>query len=256
VHFSDHCDQIDVQTSLLAELVATAGLTTPVPTCGDWSLEHLVRHVGGGHRWAAETVRTRATAPLSDHGVRDVAGYPPLDAPSLAAWLVEGASELVEALREAGPDTPLWSPVEPEGRAAFYARRFAHETLVHRADAVLAVGEAFDVEPATAVDALDEWFELGSLPAMHDFHPERRELLGAGRTIHLHAHDGVDAEWVVDLTGDVQTWRRAHEKSAVAVRGALTDLLLLVYRRRTPGGLEVLGDAALLEQWLAHAAFG
>ena len=31
------------------------------------------------------------------------------------------------------------------------------------------------------------------------------------------------------LTGE-HTWRRAHEKAAVAVRAPLTDLLLLIYK--------------------------
>ena len=67
--------------------------------------------------------------------------------------------------------------------------------------------------------------------------PSMRELLGPGRTLHFHATDTAPeaaAEWLVDLTGDAIAWRRAHEKAAVAVRGPLTDLLLVVYRRR-PG---------------------
>jgi predicted lipid carrier protein YhbT len=86
-----------------------------------------------------------------------------------------------------------------------------------------------------------------------------RELLGPGRTVHLHATDtdaDLHAEWVLDLTGDVITWRRAHEKSAVAVRGPITDLLLLIYRRRSPDGFEVFGDGALLGFWLERVAFG
>jgi hypothetical protein len=85
-------------------------------------------------------------------------------------------------------------------------------------------------------------------------------LLGPGRTIHLHATD-VDkdrsAEWLVDLTGDTVAWRRAHEKAAVAVRGPLTELLLLVYGRRpVTEGLEILGDSDLLDSWLARTSFG
>ena len=69
---------------------------------------------------------------------------------------------------------------------------------------------------------------------MFDFKPDLRELLGPGHTIHLHATDTADAEWVVDLTGDVITWRPSHEKSAVAWRGPVTELLLGLYRRRPP----------------------
>ena len=89
--------------------------------------------------------------------------------------------------------------------------------------------------------------------------PQLRELLGPGRTLHFHATDTppeAAAEWVIDLTGEVITWRRAHEKSAVAARGPLTDLLLVLYRRRAADVLEVLGDAHLLDLWLDRARFG
>jgi len=63
---------------------------------------------------------------------------------------------------------------------------------------------------------------------------------------------------VVDLTGDALAWRRAHEKSAVAVRGPLVELLLVIYRRRSPraGTVEVLGEADLLDYWLERVTFG
>jgi hypothetical protein len=63
---------------------------------------------------------------------------------------------------------------------------------------------------------------------------------------------------VVDLTGEAITWRRAHEKAAVAVRAPLTELVLLVYRRRSvaDADVEVLGDSGLLDFWLKRVAFG
>jgi hypothetical protein len=91
---------------------------------------------------------------------------------------------LADALRAAGPDCALWTPVLG-GNAAFYARRFTHETAIHRADAVLALGRSFMLEPDIAVDGIDEWLELGSLPMHFDIHPWMRELLGPGRTIAL-----------------------------------------------------------------------
>ena len=100
----------------------------------------------------------------------------------------------------------------------------------------------------------------GPLPQMLDLHPEQRELFGPGRTIPLHATDASGAsgaEWVVDLTGTAITWRRAHEKAAVAVRGPLTELLLLVYGRRpVTDRVEVLGDRELLDFWRARTGFG
>jgi hypothetical protein len=103
--------------------------------------------------------------------------------------------------------------------------------------------------------------ELGSLPLHFEVHPWMRELLGPGRTPHFHATDTAPeaaAEWVVDLTGEVISWRRAHEKCAVAVRGPLTDLLLVIHQRRPPriAGVEILGDRQLLDFWLERVSFG
>ncbi len=74
-------------------------------------------------------------------------------------------------------------------------------------------GVPFTVGQEVALDAIDEWMELGSLPMHFDVHPWMRELLGPGRTLHLHATDTppeLSADWVIDPTGDVIAWRRAH----------------------------------------------
>jgi len=155
----------------------------------------------------------------------------------------------------------MWTPVPSSATTDFYARRFTHETLVHRADATLALGVEYRAQSDVVADAIDEWLELGSLPIMFEFHPRTRELLGPGRTLHLHATDtapGLEAEWIIDLTGDRIVWRRAHEPAAVAVRGPLTELLLLIYRRRPAGtaALDVQGDDELLDFWLERVSFG
>ena len=113
-------------------------------------------------------------------------------------WLAEGAAQLAAALREAGPGTPVWTPIA-SGTTDFHARRFTHETLIHRADAALAVGAGYQADPDVAADAIDEWLYLSSHPIHLEYHPEVRELLGPGRTLHFHATDTppeAAAEWV------------------------------------------------------------
>jgi uncharacterized protein (TIGR03083 family) len=257
--FDRCCAEIVAQTDLLARCIGGADLTAPVPSCPGWNAGQLLRHLGGGQRWAEELVRTRASEPPPDGHFRDLSAYTDEDPAVVGPWLVEGAAQLANTLRDAGPGLPLWTPT-PDGTAAFYARRFAYETLVHRADATLALGTEFDAAPDVAIDAIDEWMELGALPIHFEIHPWVRELLGPGRTLQLSATDAAPdtASWLVDLTGDAIAWRRARERAAVTVRGPLTDLLLLVYRRRPPRGgrLEVLGDGQLLDFWLERVAFG
>ncbi|MGH3910323.1 MAG: maleylpyruvate isomerase family mycothiol-dependent enzyme [Pseudonocardiaceae bacterium] len=254
------CSELVAQTDLLRSCIEGADLTVPVPSCPGWNVGQLLRHLGGGQRWAEETVRSRATQPLPDEHFRDLSAYADEDPAVLGPWLAEGAVQLADTLRGAGPDAKVWTPV-PDGTATFYARRFAHETVIHRADATLAVGAEFTLDDEVALDAIDEWMELGSLPMHFEVHPWMRELLGPGRTIHLHATDTAPetaAEWVIDLTGDAIVWRRAHEKAAVAVRGPLVDLLLVIYKRRPARseGIEILGDVQLLDFWLERVSFG
>jgi uncharacterized protein (TIGR03083 family) len=250
--YDRHCAEIVAQTRLLVAGVEGADLRAAVPSCPDWTLGMLLRHIGGGHRWAEEIVRTRATGFLPDDQLRKLDGDD--SAPIPAEWFVDGAVRFAETLREAGPDTKVWTPLDLEGTTSFWARRFAYETLVHRTDATLAAGTEFAVDKDVAVGAIDEWMELDALPKHFEYHPEKRDLLGPGRTL---AFEAADAAWFVDLTGDVITSRRAKEKAAVTVRASLTDLLLVLYRRRSVdgGGVKITGDRELLDFWLGHVGF-
>jgi uncharacterized protein (TIGR03083 family) len=258
--YDRHCAEIVAQTDLLRSSIEGADLTVPVPSCPGWNVGQLLRHLGGGQRWAEATVRTRTTRPLPDEHFRDLSAYTDEDPAVLGPWLAEGAAQLAGTLRDAGPGAQVWTPV-PGGTAKFYARRFAHETVIHRADGTLALGAKFTLDEEVALDAIDEWMELGSLPMHFEIHPRMRELLGPGRTLHFHATDTAPeagAEWLVDLTGDTIAWRHAHEKATVAVRGPLVDLLLVIYKRRSARGegIEILGDAQLLDFWLDRVGFG
>ncbi|WP_181777672.1 maleylpyruvate isomerase family mycothiol-dependent enzyme [Amycolatopsis pittospori] len=246
--FDRHCAEIVTQTELLATESADADLASPVPSCPGWTLGNLVRHLGGGHRWAEEIVRTRATAPLPDDRVRQVDGDD--SGPLPGSWLVEGASRLASALREAGPDAEVWVPFH-YGTASFYARRFTHETLVHRADATLAAGLKFRAAPEVVLDAVDEWMELEALPQHFEFRPEKREILGEGRSVGFEA---AEHAWFLDLTGSVVAWERGRREAAATVRGSLTDLLLVLYQRKDAD--EVVGDREFFERWQTHVRFG
>lgn len=256
MEFDRHCTEIIHQTGLLATELAGADLRAPVPSCPGWTLGALVRHVGGGHRWATDMVRERATDWLPDDRIRDVAGDDSGELP--AAWLRAGATELAATLRAAGPEATMFAPFRQAG-TRFWARRFAHETVVHRADAALAAGIPFALAPEVAAAGVDEWMELDAMPEHFAITPRKRELLGPGRTLGLAATDA-DARWFVDLTGAViRSGRGApsgRRPAAVTVRAPLTELLLLVYRRRPAAGVAVDGDRALLDRWLDHVAFG
>ncbi|MFI9200612.1 maleylpyruvate isomerase family mycothiol-dependent enzyme [Streptomyces sp. NPDC053048] len=254
-----YCSEIINQTDLLRAAIRGADLSTMVPTCPEWTLAQLLLHVSSAHRGIAELVRNRVTEFVVPEGdVSGVEGAENFDADALDAWLAEGAEMVSKTLLEAGPDVHVWTFGEP--RTAFWARRMVHETVMHRADAFAAVGADFTVDAAVAADCLDEWLTIVTSPQAVAYKPVYGELPGPGRTLHLHATDTapeLNAEWFIDATGTPITWRRSHEKAAVAVRGPMTELLRVMYRRSpadTPG-VEVIGDRAVLDHWLERASF-
>ncbi|MEW1656563.1 MULTISPECIES: maleylpyruvate isomerase family mycothiol-dependent enzyme [unclassified Streptomyces] len=255
-----YCAELLAETERFRAALRGADLTATVPTCPDWTLAELARHVGGAHRWAGELVATRATEVIAWGDVPGSGGPEGSTPEALDLWLAEGAERTVAALCEAGADAAVWSWAT-DHTAGFWARRMAHETVVHRADAALTTGAAYEVPPELAADCIDEWLQLCALPEAAARWTERADgAFGPGRTIHLHATDApadLHAEWILDLTGDRLAHRRAHEKAAVALRGPLTELLLALFRRRSveDAGIEVLGDRSVFDRWLEYASF-
>jgi uncharacterized protein (TIGR03083 family) len=258
-----YCAEIITQTRLLRETLVGADLTAQVPTCPDWSLRELAVHVGGAHRWAHALVRTRTTEELPQEDVPGFEGPDDEEPAALDAWLAEGADLLAEELREAGPTARVWTWT-PQQQAGFWARRMTHETVIHRADAHATVpGAAYEVAPDLAADCLDEWLDVVTLAASSEDEDLRGLRHRAGDTLHLHATDGpevlgaTDAEWLVELTPDGLVWSHAHAKATVALRGPLTDVLRVFYRRLPPdtSSVEVLGDAEFLHLWLGRASW-
>ncbi|GHG73473.1 maleylpyruvate isomerase family mycothiol-dependent enzyme [Streptomyces griseocarneus] len=254
-----YCQEIITQNDLVRAALRGADLSATVPTCPDWTIAQLAVHLSGAHRGVAERVRNRDTEFIVPKGVPGVEGAESFDAAGLDAWLAEGAQMVAEALAEAGPDVDVWT-FGREQKTSFWARRMTHETVMHRADAFAAVGADYTVDADVAADCLDEWLEIITAPQVLAFKPALAELAGPGRTLHLHATDtdpAVNAEWLIDSTTSPLTWRRAHEKAAVAVRGPMSDILRVLYRRLPADspGVEIVGDRSVLDVWLEKAAF-
>jgi uncharacterized protein (TIGR03083 family) len=243
----EYCARTEAEIARMAAITGDADLDTQVPSCPGWTLVRLVKHTGIAHRWVTAIVASRATEPVNakelDIGLpEDTAEYP--------RWLASGAAPLLSALRDAGPDTPVWSWFSQVG-SGWWARRMLHETTVHRADAELAIGAAPEIDPVVAADGVDEFLSHASRGArpsqqMSEFPP--------GQSIHLHATDeglGEAGEWLISLRDGGYEWSHGHEKGSVAVRGPAARLLLLVYGRTRPDDerLQVFGDAGLLATW-------
>lgn len=244
-------DEIEASTETLAELVHGADLTRQVPTCPEWTLRQLATHTGRAHRWAAEIVGTRSAEFIPFRQVPE--GRIPDDPALHAPWLRAGAARIIEVIREAGSD-PVWTFDGPQP-ASFWARRMAHETAVHRADAQITAGRVPEFDADLAADAIDEWLGFMSGIGASD---SRVDALPDGAVLHVHVtDDGVDGEWLVRRAGSTVSVESGHGKGDVVVRGPAGRVLLVLLRRVQPDDpqVEVLGDAALLTGWLAGTPF-
>lgn len=238
-------------TARLAGIVAATDAATPIPSCPDWSLRQLATHLGRGQRWAAEIVRRRSPEFIAFRDVPD--GRIPDDPAARPDWLNAGPALLTGTLADAGGEQ-VWTFLGMRP-ASFWARRMAHETAVHVADAELATGRPVSIPADLAADGIDEWLMLlsqdseGSTP-----------LAAEGQTLHLHAtDDGLDGagEWLVTSTGPGVTVEPGHAKADAALRGPAASLLLVLLRRlplATPG-VELAGDGAIISHWLEQTPY-
>ena len=238
------------QTRAFGELIRSADPATPVPTCGDWTLRQLFRHVGRGNRWAAQIVSERRHQPLDPRDVRD--GRPPDDLDAAVDWLNQGAQLVLDAVERAGSER-VWTFVGPRP-AGWWTRRRVHEVAVHRMDAALAVGAPVDLPAELAADSLSEWIELATVDT------SRAPAVDRGQSIHLHATDeqlGPTGEWTIVHDDDGLWWSHSHGKGDVALRGPVNALLLATVRRTTAAeaGIEVFGDSAVWDRWLDRTPF-
>ena len=241
----------------MAAAAERAGLGAPVPSCPGWQVRDLLRHQGHVHRWAAGFVTGRLPDPVPEPSEAEILAADPPDA-ELLDWFRDGHAALVSALRAAPADLHCWTFLPAPSPLAFWARRQAHETAIHRADAELAAGGAVtSADQAFAADGIDELI-MGFLGR-----DERRltadQRAGGRRLVHVHAAEAA-REWSVELTEDgkrAATVRRGDSggsgrRADCTVTGPAAGLYLVLWNRAEPGAatdVSVGGDAAVFRSW-------
>lgn len=225
-----HIDHIERELTTVLELLAEAPPDAPVPTCPGFDVAALDSHL-------AEVCGFWA------HVLASALGRPADDLPD---GLAGRGVLLVGHLRDSDAATPAWSWFEPDQTAAFASRRLCHELTIHRVDLQAAVSTVEPIPVDVAHDGIEEFLLLAGSR-------EQREP-GASGSIHLHGTDEA-AEWLLTMTADALAVERHHAKGDVAVRGAVSDLELLVYGRPTVGEVQTFGEVQLLERFRDRYAF-
>ncbi|WP_089105843.1 maleylpyruvate isomerase family mycothiol-dependent enzyme [Streptomyces hyaluromycini] len=249
---ADFLEILDREGRLLAAAALEAGLDAPVPTCPDWQVRDLLRHTGTVHRWAAGVVADAETSP------RAFPDPPDIDDTELVTWYREGHRLLVDTLDGAPQDMTCWTfhPAPVSSPLAFWLRRQAHETTVHRYDAETARGGPVSpVGTGFAVDGIDE--------LLRGFHARARSRVRSEhpRVLRVRTVDA-DGVWTVRLsarppvtelgTPHAGTPHAGAPDGATAELSGPADQLYLALWNRVPVPT-VTGDPELAELWLTNS---
>ncbi|MHB9755486.1 maleylpyruvate isomerase family mycothiol-dependent enzyme [Streptomyces sp. BYX5S] len=246
MQIAEHIRIVDDEGRSLAAAAEEAGVDAKVSTCPGWQVRDLLRHQGAVHRWANSYVAEGMKKP---HRLEDRAD---LDGDALLAWYREGHRQLVDTLTNAPPDVDCWAFLPAPSPLAFWARRQAHETTVHRVDAESALPRHGSEEPTTittefAVDGIDE--------LLTGFHARERSRVRSDvpRTLRVRATDaGADAVWTVRITQDPPAAERGTAGEAECELAGPAARLYVALWNRLPFP-EVSGDRALAALWREHS---
>jgi uncharacterized protein (TIGR03083 family) len=242
---TEHVAALDLEGPALFAAADKAGLAAPVPTCPEWTVRDLLRHIGFVHRWAASYVRD-ARPDMMDDAEETVVVGPLPDDHDLLDWCREGHAALVATLRGAPVEVACWSFLPAPSPLAFWARRQAHETSIHRADAQAASGPIALVTTDFALDGIDE--------LLMGFMARRGGKLrsDATRVLAVRPTDATSA-WTVRVGPDGRAVSRTADPADCELRGSASELYLALWNRRTVDDLDVTGDRSLLDLWRERA---
>jgi uncharacterized protein (TIGR03083 family) len=251
MEIAEHVDMLRRQGEWLADAAERAGLHAAVPPCPPWQVRDLLRHTGYVHRWAA-----RHIAECPDH----ILDGPPEDEilrggapdPDLLAWFRAGYAALAETLATADPALECATFMAAPSALAFWARRQAHETAIHRADAESASGATPEYPAEFAADGIDEL--IMGFGRRRKYQPAAGTHGGPLRVLTADTDDA----WSVEVhEGRLQPRRDAGDDAAdgvgSAVSGPASGVYLYLWNRLDAGraGVTVTGDDALLAAWQA-----
>jgi uncharacterized protein (TIGR03083 family) len=133
MNYAEHITAVERETGAFARVLMKGDTDAKVPTCPDWTLLDLAKHVGGVMGFWSHVLAEGMGRPKPE--ILEEPG------PAPTMWLTTIASALVGELKAAKADTTVWTWDPSDQSAGFAARRMAHETAVHRFDAQIAIGK-------------------------------------------------------------------------------------------------------------------
>ena len=225
------------------QLLVIAGernLGAVIPACPGWTVQTVLMHLARVYRSVAEHVSTGATEMIRHTNTPAPDGFELVDS------FRQAHASMLDALRAADPDQPVWTSAVDK-TVGYYLRRMAHETAMHRYDAQAATGPAVPFDGDLAADGIAEFYET----VMPLVTRSGQKPLPSG-SLHLHRSDG-EGEWMLEVVDGAVAVTHEHGKGDAAVRGPASDLFVFVWHRGMPDTLQIFGDEAVARAWSALA---
>jgi hypothetical protein len=226
----------------LRDAAASVELTVPVPNCPGWTMGDLVFHVAEVYLHKVTVMRTGEWPEQ----------WPPPGAEHEAPLplLGRGYGQLIAEFgaRQPTDAVPTW--YDPDETVAFWIRRMAQETVIHRIDAEQAAGLPVTVVPDDlAVDGVDEvlkrFLGYGSVAWTDEFAQVKGGHLardGGADTITVLA--GQTAWTVRPSPGEVVIDDGASDDSRVVIQAAPDPMLRWLWGRAGDEAVRLTGEQA------------
>ena len=220
-------EQVRAESARLGE-VARMGLQAPVPSCPGWTVDDVVRHVAMVYAHKVEVLKL---------GARPDPWPPDFSARETLEWYDEARAALIGALEAAGTETETWTFNPRDTTSAFWHRRMAHESAVHRIDVEQAHDVVTPIDPDLALDGIDEvlypnlggpWWEEGDTEYPID---ATLRITAAGRSWTITA-DATSIDIQQDAEGEV----------AAEIFGDPTPIYLWMWGRVGEDAIQTVGD--------------
>ncbi len=168
---------IERHSAGLAE-AARGNLSARVKHCPDWSVADLVWHVTGV-QWFWARIAEDLPQEMPRHLLEEQNRPPRPDSDEgLLALFTACTRDLVEVLGRADQSAACWTWA-PQQDVAFITRHQVQEAVVHHWDAAHAAGRPIDIDPDTAVDAVEEFLTVSVSSDADPADPPRPAMNGA-----------------------------------------------------------------------------
>lgn len=256
--FDTYLAALERETRRARECLADADPSARVPSCPDWSADDLLWHLGGEVQdfWAW-VIAHRPDAPAAyEEPAR------PADRAGLLHVLDHAHEDLMLRLRNADPAEGAWSwSGDPElHTVGFTMRRQAHEALIHRVDAELAIGDPTPLDTELAADGVLEALDwmYGGLPRWASFAPDggtvlvhvtdtgHRILVALGRVTGHNPRDDADIDQPHLRVADRAV--HGHGDADALVSGTAQDLDVWLWHRGPAHLVEMDGDEDVIDR--------